>query len=538
MAYGVRMRTRSWGQAAEYLSRTVSWTSDLGTEAGLWTVSASLSEVFGNWAVRSDGDIVEEAGVQGAPDADDAFDVQPEIGGHFADPEPLADFEFAQDGVVPELAGRLPQEAVDAGIDFTKSLFISGTLHVISNATKDLHNALAGLGDWVDNLRHLARLLSKQFYRDRLFERCFNTPELRLRRAEVEKFSGAVYEGGWSSVADAVHQILPLEALLRAAWDRDAYHGGRPLREPEGRGDHGLNIEAAHEAIVRPKFWAHAAMVDELAGVLEKVSAWAEACMCHTDEQHRPLRQSEFMRDYGVPCCPLRTLQAASFAAGRHFEIMDIFSDKASMGLLLDTRLAALDASQQAEVMSDFARGRAHIVLCMRVTLSFWRQVPWVCCGVAHPDEAVARSCATRALLLYDRAAPGLEHHAVSARFCSADSPCREQLRRFAAGEIRLQDAAELEFEAAKLRFVVVSERWIEGIHAQTKRYYAKAHNASALHVAYRSLWDTLQERIDDRPEILVELARQCVCSVRCPLSVCVLPVSSATLPYSRCVTA
>ena len=87
--------------------------------------------------------------------------------------------------------------------------------------------------------------------------------------------------------------------------------------------------------------------------------------------------------------------------------------------------------------------------------------------GLADHRIEYARACARRVLNLFD-ASPST--HWLAVCLCELGSIGRAQIEGFIAGT-SLECLPELEIQVAKMRFVVVVERWIEGRHAlaQTK---------------------------------------------------------------------
>ena len=57
---------------------------------------------------------------------------------------------------------------------------------------------------------------------------------LATNKAAFNTFSHEVYEARWGSVFGALASLLPLERLLRAAWDVEAFRG-RSGDEEKGR---------------------------------------------------------------------------------------------------------------------------------------------------------------------------------------------------------------------------------------------------------------------------------------------------------------
>ncbi len=78
-AHSAGLVTHSWAAAAQCLSRTCTWTGDLGTESGLPRIAESLRSLLGEWVIHADANA---HAVGGENDDDFPFD------GPAADPEP------------------------------------------------------------------------------------------------------------------------------------------------------------------------------------------------------------------------------------------------------------------------------------------------------------------------------------------------------------------------------------------------------------------------------------------------------------------
>ena len=178
--------------------------------------------------------------------------------------------------------------------------------------------------------------------------------------------------------------------------------------------------------------------------------------------------------------------------------------------LLLHPSIGCLSERDKAVCLRDFAQGRAHLVFVFQVKLSMWRQLPWILCGVAHPEKGVAAECGRRALALYQAAAPGAEHHSLTASMCIPGTIGHTQLLLYITDRHELQELPFLCVAVAKLRFIPITERWVESLHSLLKRYLALAPHASALHFAFHGVQQPLRLAIRQDPELLARLAQWC----------------------------
>lgn len=80
-------------------------------------------------------------------------------------------------------------------IDLTPSIFIAGILHCLSNITKGFDTVLLYWAPFIEPLRHVCRLLSRRYSRERMMEHCFSSGPQAALRDEFLGFSADVYEG-------------------------------------------------------------------------------------------------------------------------------------------------------------------------------------------------------------------------------------------------------------------------------------------------------------------------------------------------------
>ena len=548
IAHAQRLTTQGWPSATSLLNATVSFTGDLGTEARIPNYCAPLASLFGEWVIDaprdSDGDSgSDRSGAESAGRAPPAFDIQAAEPVHGADEEArvaeaattaeagapaaaaagdIVAFDFDA-GLVdagvpppppPPVADAEEEEGEELTIDFSRSVFVAGLLHIVSNITKDLDKPLVSWEWFVRSLKQVCRLLSRRWTRDRLREHCFSDPALRVLwdAAEFEHFRGQVYEGRWGSVSHAVGEVLARAAILRRGWSKDAFlsRGG----VDEDRGEEALIVAIADEAILSERFWAYARMVDAVVRLLKTTSDWGESCACHWAEVglervSRHSRRKRFQAAYGAASCPMRTMQAPACAAGFHFELLSRFAETAHTDLLMDPAFALLGEEDRASVLADFARARSHITTSFRLKLSHWRQLPWVLFGLAHWEEERAAECARRALALYASAPPAAPHHWLSAVLCEPGGVGHAQMTLLVSGQRRLVELPFLCAMAARLRFASVTERWIEGRHARAKAVLGRAPHISATHYAFYGALPELEAMSRD-PALVARLAEHC----------------------------
>ena len=157
--------------------------------------------------------------------------------------------------------------------------------------------------------------------------------------------------------------------------------------------------------------------------------------------------------------------------------------------------------------MSDFARGRSHVAYCIRVKLSFWRQLPWALAGLGHESESVATRRGERALALYHSAPDDHEHHSMTLLACSPGVLGSAQLALFISRKAKLNERPHLEMIAARLRFISTTEGWNEARRALLKRRVATAPHSGATHIMFQGSQRPLRDMLGRDSGVVMDLA-------------------------------
>ena len=178
-------------------------------------------------------------------------------------------------------AGRLPSSRGPLDIDFSPSLYIPGTLHIVHKMTEGLADVLTWWDGFILYLTHICRLLHFKWNRSRFIETCMNEPPLSAYRDSYKKFDSTVYKGRWGSVLNAIEELLPFEIPLRVAWNRYRFTGGGHGAPREDMGSKSLKVDVVDEAVNTKRFWGYLHMISRLGQTLSHISNWAESCPCH-----------------------------------------------------------------------------------------------------------------------------------------------------------------------------------------------------------------------------------------------------------------
>ena len=189
---------------------------------------------------------------------------------------------------------------------------------------------------------------------------------------------------------------------------------------------------------------------------------------------------------------------------------------KQSNSMLLASVESSLDRPSATIVLTDFALARSQLQFALKLKLQPLQQLPHALVAIADDQPSRAQAAARKCLRLF--AARAVEdHHPLSVLLLGAGSQLRVQILAFSQGEKLLDDLPELENWIAKFRFILSSERRIEGAHAKVHRDILGARHHGPLHVAYNLVAPQLDRLLDEDPQSLPTLAAACR-SCRSPL--------------------
>ena len=153
--------------------------------------------------------------------------------------------------------------------------------------------------------------------------------------------------------------------------------------------------------------------------------------------------------------------------------------------------------------MRAFDAARRHIWLTYKVKLSFWFTLPWVLLGLGHATVEVAVQCGLRALDLFNILPNDHPHHWVTMLLCMPGSMGRQQLELFMSRARGLCELPLLHRMAARFKFVIIAERWVESLHAHLKTSLQGAPHHGVCHVASMACLESLEEALSVDPHCL-----------------------------------
>eukprot|EP00439_Symbiodinium_sp_Y106_P026235 s8251_g3.t1 len=256
----------------------------------------------------------------------------------------------------------------------------------------------------------------------------------------------------------------PGQQAAPAAADVGGAFGGGHLQGP--------NLDVASEAIWSVTFWSYIRMVAELADFVGHVENWFQSCSCHSSEtSERRLRQ---LIHRG---CPLRGLRAPELAADAFEPFLRELSALSAAAVALTCR--ATTPADKAWILEDFECGRQHLLFSFIMQTACWSHLPHKLCAIGHSSPEVARVHGATCLRMWanmSQEQQGCSHKLTQLLLCRGNR-LEQQLRDFVQGT-PLTALPQLARMAARLRFIPLSEKRIEGRHAFVHKVLKKASNA------------------------------------------------------------
>ena len=248
LLHQVKLEIETFEELLEFLSSTVSITTDQGTESGIAELPGlDLSqfrpshecevELCNSNCEQNDVCVgVAEADVMMPGDLEIVLADDAEGPAWPGPPGPAAD------AVVPLRSAECPAEPAPAGLvplragsslpdghylwPFT--LVVVGMLHICHNALEEMSVNLPCWEEFVEQLRPLASFLHSRACRQRLEDKCLRqeTEANKIFRQQLQKSFHSLYTARWGSMTTVLEEVLSVRALFQTAWDAKVYAQG------------------------------------------------------------------------------------------------------------------------------------------------------------------------------------------------------------------------------------------------------------------------------------------------------------------------
>lgn len=417
-----------------HLSNIISWTTDLGTESKLPSFhAAGLANVLPRYMSQ-------------------------QLESDLLDDEPEPERQEVPQSIMPN------------------AVLTAGALHILHNASQDLHEKMVWWPQFWGHLKAVADLLVPQHTRDRLIVRCVQNTAAAWQEHVFRKLSlPALYEKRWHVVIKFLMTLLPRFQLVKQVWGLEKFL----IDGKDADGDVGASFQSA---LSSPLFCSYLFMVHGLHSIISNFENWLEGCSCHEhlfqnlSSKRQRSKRGKLFGGARFADCPMRGKRSSELAAGR---VEETISDLTRTALnvfskQIDDRISEDDRSI---LLRDFEFAKTHLHFVLVAKFDFWQKIPWRLCGISHHWPSVGRHIAKECIAEFDesmRKVGMLEehHHPTSRHFLAQDAPLRQDIEAFAAGASMSEP---LQFAASKLKFIPVVERVAEALHRDVK--VASKHN-------------------------------------------------------------
>lgn len=379
--------------------------------------------------------------------------------------------------------------------------------------------------EWFENTRKLNDFFVHKWSRDVFVANCMNeASSAEVRLVKCVRAKHLLHR--WGSLTKFLLQMVACADIFSTMWDL------RKMQDTSLGADDDDDTRAARhdqlsqiDLVLRSKFWwAYTHMFLHLAGAFDSFGAWSESCSCHPwalfDLQGTSYfrARERFRKELAMSDpCAMNCRRAPEMAVGAGDEFVHDLCQRGTPKIEKLCGSFSLTQEERDTLLVDWQLGMERLAHIARSKLGFWRTLPHMLCGLGHFDEGVARRAARDALHAWERKEPS-QHHALSALLLTPNSLLRRQMETFVAG-LSLQDKrlSSLALVAARLRFIPIAERSIEGRHRLTRMEVIKAPHAGPAFVSQRSRHRELQ-RLLETGRMNLETFGLCCEAVRSPV--------------------
>ena len=289
-------------------------------------------------------------------------------------------------------------------------------------------------------------------------------------------------EWRWGSTVTVLERLLPLEKILRAAWDPDRFRRGAQDAEEVVAAPEQPDVDHAvlTSAIRSDSFWNFGAMVLALNKAGTDFLEWVEGCSCHpfrrtalrVHEVREPAAQLEedaltslvlCRREFGLDGhgdgqgflpCPLAGLRSVELASGAFEDQLASLFNLSKEDLPVE--MSPMPEHETVTILQEFERGKNHMIATFMNKMQHWTMLPWKLAALAQPDQAKARQVASFLKNAFDESDQREDlHHRVTWSLMTSQQ-FREELDAFVSGR-PLQNLPKLYQAVQELSFMPVA---------------------------------------------------------------------------------
>jgi hypothetical protein len=211
---------------------------------------------------------------------------------------------------------------MDSSFLFPSSVWVPGTLHIVSDIIEDLTKHLKSFEWWFDLAKAMNNFLNKPWLRELFVAVCLKGEEGAVLSHLFSTFAVKLHHR-WGSLVHFIQLVLPLKFALRKFWCSSSMTRGAKAQDRSDSTDSCSNLDNVDKAVNSMFFWAYAEFLLMLCGFAEHLAAWSEGCACHPTKNTEAdglsyfRRQTLIRKQTGLKHpCPMMGRRAPELANG------------------------------------------------------------------------------------------------------------------------------------------------------------------------------------------------------------------------------
>ena len=112
--------------------------------------------------------------------------------------------------------------------------------------------------------------------------------------------------------------------------------------------------------------------------------------------------------------------------------------------------VAGLGEESRTVLLADWELAKALLISTLSAKTAFWKVLPWLLCGLLHPDSTLVKLCAQECLRQFDSSDPESHHH-LARKYLSIGSELRGCVEALAQGTQRPSSTLHYVIPAAQI---------------------------------------------------------------------------------------
>ena len=310
----------------------------------------------------------------------------------------------------------------------------------------------------------------KTFRRHRFLHSCIRGTIHANSEHLFQTWSHTLYAARWREVISFLRHLVPVLPTLTIAFDASKY-GQIEKNAAE------FDAKELEKGLRLPLFQWYTSLALAIEEVPQKFASMTRSCPCHKSmpqEWGEAQRCRIFKQQFHTTDrCPLQGCNAGLLAGTEVEVVVQELSDVSIASVLKNAPLNS-PPEARATILKDFGTAKQVLLAVLKEKLDFWHRLPWMLCGLTHPDPCVRKNVAGRAVMMIEAESRPELHHPVTRKWLQGDA--FEDLRGIASGRpwALLKDTTK--GHIAELLLLGTNETAIEGKHAQvthTKHRYS-----------------------------------------------------------------